>query len=62
MDHLKVIKAGTVDGEVETAGTVDCRLTVEGNSDRSGSNGVSATQNVKEAEGAKDSSKFTPAG
>ena len=62
MDHLKVVEAGTVDGKVETAGTVDCRLTVEGDSNRSGGNGVSAAQNVKEAEGAEDASEFTPVG
>ena len=62
MDHLKAVKTGTIDSKMQGASLVDRRLTIKSDSDRPCSDGTLATQNVKEAEGAKDSSKFAPVG
>ena len=62
MDHLETIKAGTIDGEMEGAGSVDRQFAIKSDSNRPCGDGKTATQNVKEAEGAKDSCKFAPVG
>ena len=58
MDHLKAVKTGTIDSKMQGTRLVDRRLTIKSNSDRPCGDGMSATQNVEEAEGAKDSGKF----
>ena len=61
MNDLKAIEAGLCEVNVPVSGALDGGLTVQGDRDPSGSDVMEATEEIKEAQGAQNSRKFTPA-
>ena len=61
MDDWKAIEAGLCEVNVPVSGALDGGLAVQGDRDPSGSDVMEATEDVKEAQGAQNSRKFTPA-
>ena len=60
VNDLKVVKAGLCNVNALISGALNCRLTVQGDSDLTSSDVVKAAENVKEAQSAQDSREFTP--